>query len=263
MTQPSAPELAKQGDPEAISSLINHLLQDKGVTTKAALMDACLLVLLKSAHVPEQQSSVAFIRKVMTSLGVESIKSLQVYGKQIGETYPSWGETLDLTLKEDEPKKQTRPLEVAQPVNWKPTAVQKLIRKPFTPKQLTKYLLLIVLAFLLPGAIYLLVKTPEAPVSIASPAPSPEPDPVRLAANNAIQPDPFRLAVNNAMSAAKLTQSAKTKEDWNLVAHQWQQAIKLMKAVPPSSAKYEVALKKAVEYQKNLDYASLQAGTAQ
>jgi len=75
--------------------------------------------------------------------------------------------------------------------------------------------------------------------------------------------DPFREAVNQAMSAAKLTQTAKTVQQWNIVAHQWLEAIELMRSVPPSSAKYSIAVQKAGEYARNLAYAQRNVERAQ
>ena len=69
------------------------------------------------------------------------------------------------------------------------------------------------------------------------------------------QSQSFRNAVNIAINASKLAQSAETEEEWNLVASQWQEAVTMMKKVPPESANYELAQKKALEYQKNLAYA--------
>jgi len=71
----------------------------------------------------------------------------------------------------------------------------------------------------------------------------------------------FRDAVNKAMEAAKLTQTAKTSEEWAKVAENWQQAINLMKSVPESSANYLVAQRKVTEYQNNLQYAKQAAAS--
>jgi hypothetical protein len=65
----------------------------------------------------------------------------------------------------------------------------------------------------------------------------------------------FRQAVNKAMSAAEQTQTANYKEDWNTVAGLWQDAIRLMQAVPSSSNNYPLAQQKVGEYQRNLQYA--------
>lgn len=65
----------------------------------------------------------------------------------------------------------------------------------------------------------------------------------------------FYNAVKKATSAAELTQTAKAKGEWNTVSDNWQQAIDLMKAVPKDNPKYEIAQKKVVEYQNNLNFA--------
>ena len=107
MTQPNILELAKQGDEEAIASVMNHLLKDKGIAAKAVQKDDCLMVILVSDQAPEQASSVEFIHKLMMKLEVESIKSVKVYGKQAGQPSSAWMKTLKLTSKLEEQKKQT------------------------------------------------------------------------------------------------------------------------------------------------------------
>ncbi|MBW4548074.1 MAG: hypothetical protein KME25_27085 [Symplocastrum torsivum CPER-KK1] len=72
----------------------------------------------------------------------------------------------------------------------------------------------------------------------------------------------FYNAVNNATSAAELTQTAKTKAQWNTVATNWQQAIALMKAVPKANPNHKVAQQKVAEYQKNLNYAQQASANA-
>jgi hypothetical protein len=96
-----------------------------------------------------------------------------------------------------------------------------------------------------------LISVPAA-FSPAAGTPSPDSSP---------QPDTFREAVNRATIAAQLTQSAKSKQDWNLVAGQWREAIALMGAVPASSPNHALAQKKAAEYQSNLEYAQKAAAT--
>lgn len=87
---------------------------------------------------------------------------------------------------------------------------------------------------------------------------------IALFVNNARQPElaeqipeseAFRWAVNRAMSAAELTQTAQSPKEWQQVANWWQEAIKLMQAVPNSDDNHRVALAKITEYQNNLTYA--------
>jgi hypothetical protein len=136
-------------------------------------------------------------------------------------------------------------------------------------QKLAKKLLIILLIPLGIAGVYLFSKLPELketiPVPVASQAPLVTPTPINSAspANSSPQPDSFREAVNKATSAATITQSAKSKDDWNLVASQWQEAIALMKAVPSSHPYYTVAQQKSIDYQRNLDYAQTKAANGQ
>ncbi|MBD2387569.1 hypothetical protein [Cylindrospermum sp. FACHB-282] len=73
------------------------------------------------------------------------------------------------------------------------------------------------------------------------------------------QTDNFREAVNQAIIAANLTQSAKSKTEWNNIVNGWKRAIELMKNVPASSSNYALAQQKILEYQRNLSYAEKNA----
>jgi hypothetical protein len=89
-TQPNLLELAKQGNAKAITSVMNYLLKDKGMTAKTGLKNGCLLVFLEADQVPDQQASVEVIHKTVVKLGVASIHSLKVYGRRKGEDFPAW-----------------------------------------------------------------------------------------------------------------------------------------------------------------------------
>ena len=91
-------------------------------------------------------------------------------------------------------------------------------------------------------------KAPSAPVAKNSPAPAAKASVLPVA-------NPFHDAVNKAMSAAELTQTAKTKAQWSTVITDWQQSIGLMEAVPKNNPHYRVAQQKAVEYQSKKSYA--------
>jgi len=115
-------QLAKQGDPKAIASLINRQLQPRGITTKASLKDGCLQIMLESASVPKQQVMVTGLRKLIASFDVESIQKVKVYGKQIGEEFPDWNEEFEIDRKTtstsiaaSEAISQVSPLPVPEP----------------------------------------------------------------------------------------------------------------------------------------------------
>jgi hypothetical protein len=71
--------------------------------------------------------------------------------------------------------------------------------------------------------------------------------------------DPFKEAVNQATIAAELTQSAQSELEWKKVANHWENALELMKEVPPDHGNYTIAQDRVIQYQKNLDYANLAA----
>jgi hypothetical protein len=136
-----------------------------------------------------------------------------------------------------------------------------------------KNLLIISLFSLLAAGSFWLGRWSESreniPVAAVSIAPSPalsEPIEATPSVTTSETPEPqlepFQQAVNKAMNAAKLTQTAQFKADWNAIVSQWQEAIALMKAVPLESANYQVAQKKAVEYQSNLAYAKQRAANS-
>ncbi|MEH1911964.1 hypothetical protein [Nostoc sp.] len=102
MTQPNILKLAKQGDTEAIASLMNRHLHPKGMTAKVAFKDACLEVMLESAEVPNQQILVAFVRRGLGALGAASVEIVKVYGQQTGSEFPAWSKEFDLGIAEAE-----------------------------------------------------------------------------------------------------------------------------------------------------------------
>ncbi|MEG4585173.1 hypothetical protein QUA54_08120 [Microcoleus sp. MOSTC5] len=95
-----------------------------------------------------------------------------------------------------------------------------------------------------------------APASPAPKAASPAPQAA------APTPDSWRQAVNTAQKAAISAQTAQSQNEWIAVASEWQQAVKLMRAVPSNSPNYQKAQQKAAEYQANLIVANRRAAAA-
>jgi hypothetical protein len=85
-----------------------------------------------------------------------------------------------------------------------------------------------------------------------------QPEPVR----SIPKAEAFRWAVNRAMSAAELTQTARSVKEWQQVSDWWQEAIQLMQTVPISDRRYGVAVARVPEYQANLRYAEKRAQEA-
>lgn len=65
----------------------------------------------------------------------------------------------------------------------------------------------------------------------------------------------YEQAQNKALSAASISQSAQSPQDWQLVESKWHEAIALLKQVPASSPKHAQAKSQIAQYQRNLAYA--------
>jgi predicted aspartyl protease len=104
---------------------------------------------------------------------------------------------------------------------------------------------------------------PVAVSSSPSPAANP-PDQPTPAATPTSQPplaakDAYERALDAAYSAATISQSAESSEDWQLVSSRWKEAIELLRIVPASSSYHAIAQQKIAEYQRNLGIAQQQA----
>jgi hypothetical protein len=86
----SLKERAKLGDVDAIATLLNIPLQNKGITATASLQDGCLQVMLEGDPVPDEELAVRVVRRELTNLKAGAIGSVKVYGQQVGEDFPVW-----------------------------------------------------------------------------------------------------------------------------------------------------------------------------
>ena len=97
--QLSLKERAKLGDVEAIASLLNLPLQNKGITATASLQDGCLQVMLEGDRVPDEEASIRIVRRELTNLKAGAIASVKVYGQQAGEDFPAWNREFELVAR--------------------------------------------------------------------------------------------------------------------------------------------------------------------
>ena len=98
-TQLSLKERAKLGDVDAIASLLNLPLQNKGMSATASLQDGCLQVMLEGDRVPDEEASMRIVRRELTNLKAEAIASVKVYGQQAGEDFPAWNREFELVAR--------------------------------------------------------------------------------------------------------------------------------------------------------------------
>ncbi|WP_315791025.1 hypothetical protein [Fischerella sp. JS2] len=100
MTQVKIFELARQGDVQALTSLMNSQLQLKNVIAKVSIKNGYLRVRLESNQIPDKQNLVKYVRQEIIGLKSESIKKVKVDGFQQGKSFPCWSQVLNLELQQ-------------------------------------------------------------------------------------------------------------------------------------------------------------------
>jgi hypothetical protein len=256
MTELNFHELAKQGNPQAIAFLLEANLQSVGIAIAVNLNGDCLDVIFESEQVPAQDKFVEFVRSELTDLQPDSISKVKVEGRETGQD-AVWSQ--EFTLNNRSFYEQTIAEESVANTTVEPPSndmkTNSYIQEK--PPELTGFehrlrstliLVGIVTGILAIAVVTFVTKTlNESAAKIDQNSEN--------TASLTTAPDPFREAVNSALRAAELGRSAKTKEDWTLVAERWQEAVSLMRRLPVSSPNYQVAQTKVVEYQKYLLYA--------
>jgi pilus assembly protein FimV len=96
MAQTNLLELAKQGDPQAIATLMNRSLQPRGMTASVDRQGSCLYVTLQAEQVPNRQVLTAFVQNGISNLGVSSIQLVKIAGQQFGMAEPAWTQDLQI-----------------------------------------------------------------------------------------------------------------------------------------------------------------------
>ncbi len=98
MIQLNILELAKQGDTNAINTLVSQWLNLPRITPKTSLKQNCLQIMLESIEVPVQQLVVPVICDGLINLGIQSLKNAKIYGRVTGEDLPDWQQEIELEV---------------------------------------------------------------------------------------------------------------------------------------------------------------------
>ncbi len=101
MTKMKVLELAKQGNPKAIASLMNHSLEPRRITVAVSPSDRGLTIQATAPQPPDRAFLVDFIRQGLERLDATTVQRVMIraYGK--GSRSPVWQETL--VLRDDAP----------------------------------------------------------------------------------------------------------------------------------------------------------------
>ncbi|MFS0518132.1 hypothetical protein ACEYW6_25915 [Nostoc sp. UIC 10607] len=98
MIQLNILELAKQGDINAINTLVSQWLNLPSITPKTSFKQNCLQIMLESFEVPVQQLVVPLICDRLINLGIQSFNNVKIYGRVTGEDFPDWQQEFELKV---------------------------------------------------------------------------------------------------------------------------------------------------------------------
>ncbi|MGB2926564.1 MAG: hypothetical protein WBB82_14785 [Limnothrix sp.] len=83
-------ELARQGETEAIATLINRNLHPKGIFAVVKYELGYLQICLEAEQMPRQATLVNFIRAGLKRLDIEGVRLVRVYGRCKGQSLFGW-----------------------------------------------------------------------------------------------------------------------------------------------------------------------------
>ena len=89
-------DLAKQGDVDAITTIINHPLKPKNIVAKVILKDRLLKLMFEGLDVPNQTEMVQITTQEIKKINLDSIETIHFFGRQIGTSTPVWKELVVL-----------------------------------------------------------------------------------------------------------------------------------------------------------------------
>lgn len=263
MTELNFQELAKQGNlATGIASWLNSQLQSEGITASANLDGDCLDIILEAEQVLREDTLVDFVRTELTNLQPpDSIRKVKVQGRESGQI-AAWSQEFSLENSNFEPQSfggESAPNTAVANMEDR-TEMESNIEEE-KPREQAAFENRLRSTFIVVGlvtgmlAIAVVAFVGKIVNQQAATAGKNLDETANLATAPDTAPDTFREAVNSAVKAAELGRSAKTKEDWATVTDRWQEAVSLMRRVPPSSPNHQLAQTKVLEYQKYLLYA--------
>ncbi|MBW4651661.1 MAG: hypothetical protein KME20_01155 [Kaiparowitsia implicata GSE-PSE-MK54-09C] len=99
---------ARQGNPKALSDLLNRALSSKNIKIRAKLAQNHLTIFAEGNALPNQQSLMGVIKRGISDLGIDCLISVKVYGKTINTLGEGWVD--EIFLKDDpNPSKSVSP----------------------------------------------------------------------------------------------------------------------------------------------------------
>lgn len=83
--------LSRQDDAEAISALMNHSLQPRGISVKVKINQGHLKILLEGSAIPNQKQLIPYISQKLAQIELQQpVEQIYLYGRKIGHKTADW-----------------------------------------------------------------------------------------------------------------------------------------------------------------------------
>lgn len=108
---------AQQGNPKALSDLLNRALSTKEIKIRAKLAQNRLTIFAEGHELPSQESLVGVIKRGISDLGIDCLVSIKIYGKKTDSNEQGW---IDEIFLKDAPDQQNLSMSQSKPneFNW-------------------------------------------------------------------------------------------------------------------------------------------------
>jgi hypothetical protein len=140
VSQSDVVTLARQGDPDAIATLMNRALRSQQITVKAVRRDQHLYVILTAQQLPDQSACVRVVQNGMLRLAATAIQLVTIAGQQLNQDDPSWFETLTLgeMMRSHDVASAASPPDLKSPLRSAVTSTQHKVKPAKKPRKKAK-----------------------------------------------------------------------------------------------------------------------------
>ncbi|NJN62465.1 MAG: hypothetical protein HC795_13900 [Coleofasciculaceae cyanobacterium RL_1_1] len=127
---------AQRGDPKAIAALMNHSLQRKQVTVRAALRAGCLTILATSRECPDARFMANFVQRGIDRLQPHQVNRVVIRGYAIGTIGSLW--TAEFDPHSSAPPQISTVPQSGLPQTGKPAAISTSVPRTPSPTSASK-----------------------------------------------------------------------------------------------------------------------------
>jgi hypothetical protein len=96
MNQPNLLKLARQGNADAIATLMNEKLRPRKIEAKVQCKPNYLYIVLETKQEPDRQELVGWVHQGLLKLGIQTLSKAKITAKQKGYLFSAWQEEVNL-----------------------------------------------------------------------------------------------------------------------------------------------------------------------